>query len=75
MLIMHEVTGIQEQPGHGRFMEPQLNLSLVHATDFTREKSVCVGGVHLWEVILILYTLSFFKKEDVPIMNGIKETF
>lgn len=48
--IMHEATGIQQHLGHDGFIEPQLNLPLVHATDFTRK----IGNVHLWEIIFIL---------------------
>lgn len=48
--IMHEVTDIQQNLGHDRFMEPQLNLPLVHATDITRK----IGYAHLREIIFIL---------------------
>lgn len=58
--IMHEVTGTQQQPGHGRLMEPQLNLSFVHATDFTREKE-CVCGICICGRQFLFYTLFFFK--------------
>lgn len=48
--IMHEAAGIQQNLGQDRFMEPQLNLPLVHATDITRK----IGNAHLREIIFIL---------------------